>query len=221
MVSSASEARVRPYHHGNLQEAAVEAAVALVRRDGGAHFTLREIAAAIGVSHGALYRHFADRDALLAAVAARGLLALHAAQREALGAAGPHPADQLKAICRAHLAFALERSAEYRVMFDAFELDVEGADASLQRASGPALKTLLDTMEAWRREVGLAGVTVPEAAAVLWSAVHGLIMLRLAGQIGKLIEGPALDGLLALTVDTVLAGLRAQASGQGPEGDTT
>ena len=62
----------RPYHHGNLRQALLDAAIRLIAEVGPAGFTLREVARRAGVSHNAPYRHFQDRDDLMAAVAAQG-----------------------------------------------------------------------------------------------------------------------------------------------------
>ena len=62
----------RGYHHGNLREALVEAALALIGETGPAGLTIAEAARRAGVSPGAPYRHFRDAEALLAEVALRG-----------------------------------------------------------------------------------------------------------------------------------------------------
>ena len=61
--------KARPYHHGHLKTALLEAALGLIREVGPTAFTLREVARRAGVSHNAPYRHFRDREELLAAVA--------------------------------------------------------------------------------------------------------------------------------------------------------
>ena len=62
----------RSYHHGNLREALINAALDLIAQKGPAGFTFAEAARAAGVSPAAPYRHFRDRDALMADVAKRG-----------------------------------------------------------------------------------------------------------------------------------------------------
>ena len=101
VVTSKRKARgVRnAYHHGNLRLEAIAAALALIRADDGP-FSLRDVASAIGVSHGALYRHFKDRDALLAAVATQGFVALREAHRSARAATENDAEAKLIAICR-------------------------------------------------------------------------------------------------------------------------
>ncbi len=67
------------YHHGNLREALLEAALRLITERGLAGFAFAELARAAGVSPAAPYRHFRDRNALLAELARRGFEQLQAA----------------------------------------------------------------------------------------------------------------------------------------------
>src|ERR1700704_4734541 len=61
----------RGYHHGNLREALIRAALDLIAQKGPAGFTFADAARSAGVSSAAPYRHFRDREALLADVARR------------------------------------------------------------------------------------------------------------------------------------------------------
>src|SRR6188474_3506406 len=67
--TSRPRAAARPYHHGDLRQALVDAAIDLLREEGPEALTLRGAARAAGVSQAAPYRHFKDRRALVAAVA--------------------------------------------------------------------------------------------------------------------------------------------------------
>jgi len=62
----------RGYHHGNLKEALLQAALGLIAEKGAAGFTFADAARSAGVSPAAPYRHFRDRDELLASIAQRG-----------------------------------------------------------------------------------------------------------------------------------------------------
>ena len=62
----------RGYHHGNLKEALLQAALGLIAEKGPAGFTFADAARSAGVSPAAPYRHFRDRDELLASIAQRG-----------------------------------------------------------------------------------------------------------------------------------------------------
>ena len=62
----------RGYHHGNLKEALLQAALRLIAEKGPAGFTFADAARLAGVSPAAPYRHFRDRDELLSSIAQRG-----------------------------------------------------------------------------------------------------------------------------------------------------
>ena len=66
-----SKATRETYHHGDLRNALVTAAVELVEGSSPEELTLREVSRRVGVNHRAAYRHFEDKTALLAAVAVR------------------------------------------------------------------------------------------------------------------------------------------------------
>jgi AcrR family transcriptional regulator len=70
----------KPYHHGNLRSALIQAALEIARDQGADRVSLRRVARQAGVSHAAPYHHFADRSALIAAVAEEGFRSL--AERE-------------------------------------------------------------------------------------------------------------------------------------------
>src|ERR1700735_230475 len=110
----------RGYHHGNLREALVEAALALIAEKGPAGFTIAEAARLAGVSPAAPYRHFRDAESLLAEVATRGFDQFRERLAAALNAASsPAPARAAEAVGRAYLAFAREEPAFYAAMFEA------------------------------------------------------------------------------------------------------
>ncbi|HEY5892523.1 MAG TPA: helix-turn-helix domain-containing protein, partial [Chthoniobacterales bacterium] len=67
-----------PYHHGNLKESLVQTAIRMIEERREAAFTIRELAAAVGVSHAAAYRHFHSKRELLAEIACEGFVGLRA-----------------------------------------------------------------------------------------------------------------------------------------------
>lgn len=109
----------RGYHHGNLREALVEAALRLIAEKGPAGFTIAEAARLAGVSPAAPYRHFRDAEALLAEVALRGFERFAAALTAAWNAGRPDPVLAFEALGAAYLAFARQEPAYYAAMFEA------------------------------------------------------------------------------------------------------
>src|SRR5687768_2538693 len=117
-------ARKRAYHHGDLRQALLDAALPLLRTGGPQALTLRAVARAAGVSQTAPYRHFTDRSALVGAVAEDGFRRLHAeliaavtSPAKTLGKAPETARGGLQAVALAYVRFALAHPAEYRVMF--------------------------------------------------------------------------------------------------------
>ena len=188
------------YHHGNLREELVRAAVGLAREKGEAGVVLRETARRTGVSHNAAYRHFADREELLTEVARAGLADLAAAMTERLadpdgGSTADRARRRLREIGRAYVHFALREPGLFGVVFAAHM----PADAEEQPEANPyaLLGQALDEMVE-------AGAMLPErrpgAETVCWSAVHGFAVLHLDGPLRDLpaVEREAeLDRMLA------------------------
>jgi AcrR family transcriptional regulator len=108
----------RGYHHGNLREALISAALDLIAAKGPAGFTFAEAARQAGVSPAAPYRHFRDRDALMADVARRGFERFEARLLAAWDDGRPAPLAALERMGRAYLAFARDEPAYFSAMFE-------------------------------------------------------------------------------------------------------
>jgi AcrR family transcriptional regulator len=166
----------RPYHHGNLQEALLDAAISLISEVGPAGFTLREVARRAGVSHNAPYRHFRDKDALLAEVAAQGYKELakamtHVADRQADALEG------LKQAGLAYVSFALRRPEHFTVMFDApFPKDSHPIAA---KASEDAFSVLLCLVKNCQKNRQLPDRDDLDFALFAWAMVHGVAKLAI------------------------------------------
>src|SRR4029450_4054725 len=153
----------RGYHHGNLKEALMRAALDLIAQKGPAGFTFAEAARSAGVRAAAPYRHFRDRDELLASVALRGFQQFEAALTRAWDEGRPNPFAAFDRLGHGYLEFAPSEPAYYSAMFEAGipldtspELAQAGEDAFgvLRRATD----ALVATMPASQRPpVGMRG----------------------------------------------------------------
>ncbi len=119
MSRSKKARKGRGYHHGNLREALVQAALDLIGDKGPAGFTFAEAARWAGVSPAAPYRHFRDRDALMADVAKRGFERFTEDLTRAWNQGRPEPFRAFENVGRAYLAFARTEPAYYAAMFEA------------------------------------------------------------------------------------------------------
>jgi AcrR family transcriptional regulator len=109
----------RGYHHGNLKEALLRAALELIAQKGPGGFTFAEAARWAGVSPAAPYRHFRDRDELLASVALRGFAQFEAVLSKSWDDGRPDVFAALERLGKAYLGFARTEPAYYSAMFEA------------------------------------------------------------------------------------------------------
>lgn len=169
-------ATARPYHHGNLREALLEAAERALETTGAADLSLRELAREVGVSHAAPRRHFADRQALLDALALNGFLQLGATLDAALATAPPADfAARMHALARAYVGFATTRPALVALMFASKH--AAGASPELAQAAegafAPALAVIVDGQAS-----GAVVAGDPERLAkIAFALLQGLVAL--------------------------------------------
>ncbi len=174
----------RGYHHGNLREALVSAALELIAEKGPAGFTFSEAARLAGVSAAAPYRHFRDRDALMADVARRGFERFADALSGAWNGGEPDPVSALDAVGRAYLAFAGNEPAYYVAMFESqLPPDISPELAETANRAFEVLRT------ASQEVCALIPKDIrPPASMVsfhLWSMAHGIASLFARGDAGR------------------------------------
>lgn len=166
--SQAVEAR--PYHHGDLRRALVDAARRILEAEGPNALSLRAVAREAGVSPAAPYHHFKDKAELLDAVAQEGWEMLDAAMAKAKSEAQPR--NKLNALGIAYVCFARENPALYRVMYDAAR-DKESLPEAMKDSEDSAYCKVRDTMV----ELGAdpaATTDLELATTAAWCAAHGL-----------------------------------------------
>jgi AcrR family transcriptional regulator len=185
-MNSAQSATNRPYHHGDLRRALIDAAIALVTEKQDWTFSLREVARHAGVSHNAPYNHFGDKQDLLIAVAEAGFERLR--ERMAASVSRNGAADKALLDCgRAYLENALENPALYRLMFGPALAKSKGSrPEAADRAGNDARAVLVDIIVRGARS-GIFAIAaddpmdVEKAVFFSWSLVHGLAMALLDG----------------------------------------
>lgn len=160
----------RPYHHGDLRQAILTAAVAAITESGPADLSLRELARRAGVSHAAPAHHFGDKAGVLTAVAAQGFHLL----ADALAVAQQNTGDFYE-VGVAYVRFAVDHRAHFEVMFrpELYHADDQAVEVAQARA-----------VEALYSRVGSlpAGQTNPDvqlSGIAAWSIVHGFATLWL------------------------------------------
>jgi AcrR family transcriptional regulator len=201
-MSTTLTTTARPYHHGNLREALLQAAERALETTGAQDLSLRELARAVGVSHAAPRRHFPDKQALLDALALNGFEQLGATLAGAVDDAGPDFEARMLSIAHAYTGYATAHPALVELMFAAKhkaggppELTEAG-----ERAFAPALAAVADGQA--------AGVVVPgdpeRVAIVAFAALQGLVALANTGFLGD----ETLTNLLDDAMQRLMLGLR-------------
>ena len=182
------------YHHGNLREALLAAALQELGREGARPLSLRAIAAAVGVSVAAVYRHFPNKQALLAEVAVDGFRRLGELwERELPTRGAPGSQTRFQHLGELYIAFALASPAHFRLMF---------AQADIREY--PALREAAERCRSYVHGVAQEAVMAAgaDAAWVLpmadaaWSIVHGYVHLALEHLLSPNGEKPALSPAL-------------------------
>jgi AcrR family transcriptional regulator len=141
---------------------------------------MRQLAAELGVSPMTAYRYFKDKDDILAAVRANSFNRFSDALESALGAS-ENPLEQAAAVGEAYFRFALENAPAYKLMFD-FDQPTEARYPDLVRAVERAKKTMTGYIRRLVDARILEG-DVNLIAHVFWAAIHGIVVLHLAGKL--------------------------------------
>ena len=196
----------RSYHHGNLREALIEAALDLIAEKGPAGFTFAEAARQAGVSPAAPYRHFRDRDALMADVARRGFERFEQQLKAAWDEGRPNLREAFERLGRAYLAFARSEAAYYAAMFEsglsiAQHRDLEEAGDRAFAVLREACETIVAAMPSARRPPAMM------VALHIWSLSHGIASLFARGDAARRPLPMSPEDLLEAAVLIYLEGL--------------
>lgn len=168
--------RARGYHHGNLKEELVRAALDLISEKGPSGFTVAEAARLAGVSPAAPYRHYRDKTELMADIATRGFVVFESDLLRAWNGGKPDVWTAFQRLGQAYITFAHDRPAFYSAMFEAgVPTDASGelrhaADRAFQ-ALRAACEALIATMPVPRRPPALM------MALHVWAMSHGIAAL--------------------------------------------
>jgi AcrR family transcriptional regulator len=197
---------VRPYHHGNLRAVLLAEAEHTLRERGAQGLSLRELARAAGVSHGAPRRHFSDRQALLDALAQEGFERLRSQLRAAAESAGSEFHARATATATAYVRFATRDAALLELMFAAKH---GGQAQQLSEASHSAFAVMLDLIEEGQREGALEAGDPERVGTILFATMQGIAALVTGG----MVDGRRADGLVGEAIERLLRGFAQSAVG--------
>lgn len=171
-----TEPKSRPYHHGDLRQALLEAACDHLRVDGADTLSLRALARTIGVSQTAPYRHFDSRNALFAAIAVWGFQILGREMSDNLKETEGSVIDHMVEMGLIYLAFSENHFEKYRLFFDSSMVDYEEYE-ELQLAGERCFEILLSVIRRGQEEGIFRQQPEEQLAGIVWSGLHGIASL--------------------------------------------
>jgi AcrR family transcriptional regulator len=194
------------YHHGDLRDALVQAALQDVEGGGPEAVNISALAKKLGVSQPAPYRHFADREALLVAVTAEAFRQFNVLLRDEIEK--PSKRSKLSRLAQAALAFGLRRHGVYRLMFASRTMACAPEDSDLHDAARETYALLLEAMEA-----PAAGLVRERHALQVWAALHGVVMLAeqglLSGKLAQITREQLVDDIVEQTRMSLVLAVQA------------
>ena len=195
----------RGYHHGNLREALVEAALSLIEEKGPTGFTLSEAAKKAGVTPAAVYRHFAGRDDLIAEIARQGYNIFADLMDYAFESGQPSALASFEATGRAYLAFARKYPGHYVAMFES-GISINRTP-ELAHVASRAQSTLHRAAAELSEHIPVDKRPPPQMfSAHVWAMSHGVVELFARGSPGTKSPFPPED-LLETGIGIYLRGL--------------
>lgn len=162
----------------DVRTSILSASLDLMNKGGLAALSMREVARRAGVSHQAPYHYFADRESILAELVRDGFDRLTGYLEDSLAHVRSYD-DSIGAMGEAYVAFALDHSALFRLMFRSEMVDSSRhpeTHAAAERTFNLCVKIVLgrDTCDDPKE-------ATPVIAA--WSMAHGLATLYLEGKL--------------------------------------
>ncbi len=195
----------RGYHHGNLKQALVDAALVLIEERGPTGFTLSEAAKRAGVTPAAVYRHFEGREDLIAEAARQGYEIFADLMQFAFESGQPSALASFEATGRAYLAFARKYPGHYVAMFES-GISVNRTP-ELAMVASRASRVLEQSAVALSEHIPAEKRPPPQMfSAHIWAMSHGVVELFARGAPGRASPFPPED-LLETGIGIYLRGL--------------
>jgi AcrR family transcriptional regulator len=190
MASSKQHSSNQPLLRAHI----LDAARAIVVRDGFDALSMRKIAEVVGYSPASLYLHFASRDAIAHALCVEGyaqmLASLHTHDSML------DPGERVKAMAHAYVAFGRAHPEVYRLIFIQNPAYTDAAFSDPEAAGETALSLFTQALA--------SSDNPPAAAEIVWTALHGIVSLSLTA--ARYLPTPV-DVLIDATLDLCLPGL--------------
>jgi AcrR family transcriptional regulator len=192
----------RPYHHGDLRAALLQAAESALALGNSESLSLRELSRSLGVSYTAPRRHFANKQALLDALALEGFERLGATLNRAVSDRTEEFDLRMTKLARTYVRWAMKHSALLRLMVAAKHKS--DAPPALIEASNRALSAGPLTIVDGQSSGAVVQGDPLRLALVVFSAAEGLIAICTNGEF----DGVPIDRLVVEIVQQIIVGIR-------------
>jgi AcrR family transcriptional regulator len=169
------------YHHGDLRQALLVAAKALIAEAGIENLSLRKLAERAGVSRTAPYHHFSDKNDLLCAIAAQGFLRRHQEARDTFNNSRLTAEEKFAEFICGYIRFAANNPEEYELMFGRNIWKQKNSTQELRDVAYPCFQHQLEMITSWQQMGLISGDNPLRTSQVIWGAVHGIAKLWIDG----------------------------------------
>ncbi|MDP2226636.1 MAG: TetR/AcrR family transcriptional regulator [Moraxellaceae bacterium] len=175
-MSTRQDGEKSSYHHGDLRQQLVEAAILMVREKGLEQLSLRRLAEQLGVSPAALYHHFRDKQALLCAMGEEGIRRFDA---QLLGDGNKgNPAAELERFVRLYVGFAVANPELYELMFGRTTWK-GGTTTAFEQTARASFRRYAEMVIGAQAQGGMTRDINPlRLAQVVWATLHGLCRMH-------------------------------------------
>ena len=177
--------RATSYHHGNLREALIDAAVQLVEEGGPENVSVREVAKRAGVSPGAPFRHFSSKTALMTAVAEQAMSRFRLEITNAVdNVATDDPIERFAAVGVAYLRWAIRNPTHFQIISTRSLIDWDSSE--FLRRDNEAVRVLMEgaMVEAQRRSM-LRSNDIADTQIAGRALVYGLARMAIDGHFAQ------------------------------------
>lgn len=179
-IKSASIRR-RPYHHGTLRQALIDAALELAFEGSPETVSVREAARRAGVSSGAPFRHFASKAALMTAVAEQAMELFRSEIEAGQRRAPADPVSRLRALGRSFILWAFRFPVHFQIISSRHLIEFE-TSAALREGQNRVRDLTVELISAARNVPLQNGVDILQLALMARALVYGLARMRIDGQ---------------------------------------
>lgn len=170
------------YHHGDLKNALIEAAIPLLAEHGIAGLSLREVARVVGVGHAAPYRHFRNKQELLQAIAIYGFGKLEKNCVLAEKKYPNNPVQQFADVGRRYVLFVYDNPEISNLMSGGY-FSNETCGEEMMAAANQAMSGMVRIAQRGQDTGFFKKIAIEQLALSAWSMMHGLSMLIISGML--------------------------------------